>query len=277
MSYRVNELGEIFYFTTDFPNTFFEVDMCGYTPANPDYHMFRWNNHVSVFEYVVSGKGHIDAGNQSFTVGAGDFYLLKKGFTGHYYADRDDPFEKIWVNVDGELVEHMLEIYRISDSVTVYHCPDDRIRGCIDEIHEILKHNSDTIESFRRCSLKLIELLSLINGDILYRESGYVSTLPEKIRCCLNKHIFEEITLPQLADIFYMHEATLIRLFKSAYGVTPMKYLNALRIQAAGNMLHDHWPIKEIAAVLKYKNASYFSQCFKKETGMTPKEYMESL
>ena len=54
----INWNGETFYGSVPInQNTFFEVHMCGHTPPNPDYEMFRYDNIVHVFEYVVSGKG----------------------------------------------------------------------------------------------------------------------------------------------------------------------------------------------------------------------------
>ena len=109
----INWNGETFYGSVPInQNTFFEVHMCGHTPPNPDYEMFRYDNIVHVFEYVVSGKGIIETKESRATVGAGDFYLLKKGFTGHYRADPDDPYDKIWVNVRGELVDRLCDTLR---------------------------------------------------------------------------------------------------------------------------------------------------------------------
>lgn len=276
-----NFLGEEFYYSlvhtpTFKPNTFFLLDMCGLTPPNPKYDMFRNNNSVYVFEYVNSGSGYIDSEGKRYKVSAGDFYMLKRGFTGHYYADRIDPYEKIWVNARGELVDHATEMFGLTDDVTVFHCRDNKIKRLILAIHRVMSaKNCDVREAHRIASVKLIEILSILkNGEMVSdcTVANRASTA-EFIREYLSDHIYSDVKLSDLASQLFMHEATVIRIFRDAYGVTPIKYLNALRIDAAKNMLYDLASVKDIAEMLRFSDAAYFSNCFKKETGMTPTQY----
>lgn len=280
MSFHKNSMGETFFYSGDFSNNFFEVNLCGITPANPDYFIFRMNNSVNVFEYILSGKGHIESGDKCYDVAAGDFYLLKSGFTGHYYADKEEPYRKIWVNTYGSLMDKQLEIYGIDDSVTIFHCPDDRIKNCLVSVISTMAKKTDKdelLELYRRCSVKLIELLSLINGIGLSQSNAeYISTA-ERIRHYLEMNIYNDISLADIAERFYMHEATLIRVFQRSFGVTPMKYLGMLRIRAAKDMLYNRYMCKDIAVVLGYRDEAYFSHCFKRETGLSPTEYAKSI
>ena len=67
---------------------------------------------------------------------------------------------------------------------------------------------------------------------------------------------------------WFIHE------FKSVMKVPPMQYITSLRIAAAKGYLENSVKsVSEIAAVVGYDNALYFSRIFKKRTGMTPKEY----
>ncbi len=276
-----NFLGEDFYYSTVYsptyrPNSFFELDMCGKTPPNPRYEMFRDNNPVYVFEYVNSGVGWIDTEGKRYKVTAGDFYMLHRGFTGHYFADRDEPYEKIWANARGELVDNVTAMYGLDGAVTVFHCADLRIKRAILAIHNVLSaKNLDLREAQRIASVKLIEILSIVgNGERVNDSvtSNRVSTA-EFVRNYLSDHIYDDVRLSDIAEQLFMHEATVIRVFRGTYGVTPMKYLNALRINAAKVMLYDGARTKHIAEALRFSDAAYFSNCFKKETGMTPTQY----
>ena len=280
MSFHKNSVGETFFYSGDSSNNFFEVNLCGITPANPDYFIFRMDNPVCVFEYVLSGRGHIESGDRSYDVAAGDLYILKSGFTGHYYADKEEPYRKIWVNTYGSLMDKQLEIYGIDDSVTIFHCPDDRIKSCLVSVISTMAKKTDKdelLELYRRCSVKLVELLTLVNGIGLSQSSAENIPSAEKIRRYLEMNIYNDISLADIAERFYMHEATLIRVFQRAFGVTPMKYLSSLRIRAAKDMLHNRWPCKNIAVVLGYRDEAYFSHCFKRETGLSPTEYAKSI
>lgn len=276
----INWNGEIFYGSIPRnQNTFFEVHMCGHTPPNQDYEMYRYDNIVYVFEYVVSGKGIIETKESRTDVAAGDFYLLKRGFTGHYRADPEDPYDKIWVNVRGELVDRLCEIYGIDQPVTVIHCPDDTISRCITEIHQIMDTCDPdyTDETMRVCSVRIMEILSIVSSGDKYRKSVKAASTAEMVKDYLEAHIYDDVSLPDLAKQHFMHESTIIRKFSQRYGMTPIKYLNTIRIDAAKRMIHDSIPIKQISSMLRFSDTSYFSLCFKKETGISPTEYYESV
>lgn len=280
MGYHKNSMRETFFYGADFSNDFFEVNLCGVTPANPDYYLIRVNNNVSVFEYVLSGKGHIETGGRSYNVSAGDFYLLKSGFTGQYYADTEEPYRKIWVNTYGSLMDKQFKIYGIDDSVTVFHCADSRIKDCLTSVITTMASRTDSddlSELYRQCSIKLIEILSLINGIGLSQKSIDNTTVCEKIRRYIEMNLSSDITLGGIAELFYMHEATLIRVFRRELGVTPMKYLASQRIRVAKSMLSEGFRCKDIASFLRYKDLAYFSHCFKREVGMSPTEYVRTL
>ena len=276
----INWNGEIFYGSIPRnPNTFFEVHMCGRTPPDPDYEMYRYDNIVHVFEYIVSGKGTIETKESRTDVAAGDFYLLKKGFTGHYRADPEDPYDKIWVNARGELVDRLCEIYGIDQPVTVIHCADDTISRCITKIHQIMDaFDPDyTEESMRVCSVRIMEILSIVSKGDKYRNSVRAASTAEMVKDYLDAHIYDDVSLSDIAKLYFMHESTIIRKFSHKYGMTPMKYLNSIRIDAAKRMIHDSIPIKQIASMLRFSDTSYFSLCFKKETGMSPTSYFEAI
>ena len=56
--------------------------------------------------------------------------------------------------------------------------------------------------------------------------------------------------------------------------IPPMQYIVSLRISAAkGYLDNSDKNINEIAGIVGYDNALYFSRLFKKYTGMTPTEY----
>ncbi len=64
---------------------------------------------------------------------------------------------------------------------------------------------------------------------------------------------------------------SLSRLFSEATGTTVEKYLTALKIERAKELLSDgEMTLAEIADALDYASAAYFSARFKSVTGMTP-------
>jgi len=69
----------------------------------------------------------------------------------------------------------------------------------------------------------------------------------------------------------YAHQC---RVFKSRYGISPLKYVNELRMTRITGLLRDTaLPVSEIAAISGFENLGYFSRFFKRSAGMSPREY----
>lgn len=94
---------------------------------------------------------------------------------------------------------------------------------------------------------------------------------------CVNyiyTHLHTRITLDDLAVAANLSPAYLSRLFKSETGQTTSAYIAYHKIETAKKMLEysDYTPA-QIALILAYPSQSYFTQCFKKATGVTPKHW----
>ncbi|WP_083773434.1 helix-turn-helix transcriptional regulator [Desulfofarcimen acetoxidans] len=69
----------------------------------------------------------------------------------------------------------------------------------------------------------------------------------------------------------------LIRLFKQQFNITPIEYINKLRIKKATQLLSDaHMNVLNIALLCGFGSLSTFYECFKKYTGITPNEYRKT-
>jgi YesN/AraC family two-component response regulator len=83
------------------------------------------------------------------------------------------------------------------------------------------------------------------------------------------------ITLDSLASQVSLSPGYLSRLFKKEMGMSVSEYISVQKIETAKNMLRysDYSP-SFIASILGYPSQSYFTQCFKKATGVTPKRFI---
>lgn len=65
-------------------------------------------------------------------------------------------------------------------------------------------------------------------------------------------------------------------LFGSFFGVSPIKYINALKLARAEELLSSQmYSVTEAAQMSGYTDMSHFSREFKKHTGMSPTEVMK--
>lgn len=93
----------------------------------------------------------------------------------------------------------------------------------------------------------------------------------------IDKHFTEDLNRKALAEIVYLSEDHLARVFKKETGQTLVSYITEKRLGLAKSLLlHSDEPIYQIASAVGYDNYSYFTKIFKKEVGVTPVEYRNS-
>ena len=93
----------------------------------------------------------------------------------------------------------------------------------------------------------------------------------------INEHSSSKIDVQELANMCRISQSHLFRLFRQKLGVSPVEYKNRLRIKKAKKLLVDpDCCIGEIAELLGFDNACYFTRIFKKHTGQSPTEYRKT-
>jgi len=92
----------------------------------------------------------------------------------------------------------------------------------------------------------------------------------------INEHFPEMVSSATLSAMFGYDEAYFCRKFKAATGITVMKYIRLLRLEQARRMLKETaLPITSIATACGFADAAYFSNCFKKQYGLTAVQWRE--
>ncbi|GAB3742440.1 helix-hairpin-helix domain-containing protein [Spirosoma lituiforme] len=101
--------------------------------------------------------------------------------------------------------------------------------------------------------------------------------LHKKLKLALSymtKHPAEKITIAQLADLAHLSPYHFIRLFRSAYELTPLQYLTRLRLKKASLLLKkSDVTVVNIVPQCGFENDSAFIRLFRKEFRMTPIAY----
>jgi AraC family L-rhamnose operon transcriptional activator RhaR/AraC family L-rhamnose operon regulatory protein RhaS len=85
------------------------------------------------------------------------------------------------------------------------------------------------------------------------------------------------LSIQELIGISGFSASRFLRAFKRCTGCSPLEYLNRLRVSAAGrDMLTSAKSITAIALDTGFNDSNYFSRCFKKYTGLSPRQYRET-
>ena len=98
-----------------------------------------------------------------------------------------------------------------------------------------------------------------------------------RVQQYIELHFSENITVKKLAQLVYMSESSLNRLFKKETSTTPIEYLIETRIEKSKTLLRrKDISITEIAQRCGFGSASHFTSCFKRLKNISPTEYRDS-
>lgn len=100
---------------------------------------------------------------------------------------------------------------------------------------------------------------------IIYKALEYVKQRLER-----------DVTVGECAAHVHLSVSYFSSLFKKVMGMTLIQYITAERMQKAKALLIAGVPVQEVAAVVGYEERRYFSEMFKRTTGMTPSEFRAS-
>lgn len=245
-----------------------QITMAGITYPDANYRIDRpkERNHLYVFEYVIEGRGHLKIDGSEYDVCAGDTYILTPNTNECYYADKAEPFKKIWVNIESTYLDAVLQAHGLSYGV-YRHNSLAKIR----EIFERAKSGGNTATASAEIAPILLSLIESLSGQYEQKESTNTASRIKEYIEALGGASFYPATL---AQELHISTSTLTRIFEKAYEYTPYEYYLLCREKMAKTLLQNTaLSTKEIAFRLGFADEHYFSNFFKKRTGLRPIEY----
>lgn len=231
--------------------------------------------------YIASGKGHFYFGqNTPLVLPAGHMVLYRPGEPQDYtYYGKDNP-EIYWIHFTGADVEHLLSEHGISSNETILFTGTDPAYAQFFEkiILELQLKKEYFVES---TALLLHQLLLTAARAIIENRVEKISISSTEIieaASYFHEHYRENINVEAYIESKYFSTSSFFRKFKLYTGMTPLQYLLDIRLSNARNLLEStDYTIGEIAALVGYDNALYFSRLFHKHVGVAPKEYRKQV
>ena len=103
---------------------------------------------------------------------------------------------------------------------------------------------------------------------------------PKIVRRCvqyITSHTHQSITLDKLAEGSEYSKEYIAKLFRKHMGMSISDYIRKTRIDEAKELLRQGKTCAEVACILNYASQSYFIRQFKRQTGITPKVFINML
>ncbi len=120
--------------------------------------------------------------------------------------------------------------------------------------------------------------IEMFIAKLMYNNKKQMHEIVEAATKYINEHLTEDLTVFTLAEQFHVARNYFSRLFKKEMGEGCNEYITRLRIEKAKQLLGaSRLKTYEIAEKVGYNDTNYFSLAFKKNTGLSPKEFRERL
>lgn len=128
--------------------------------------------------------------------------------------------------------------------------------------------------SLQELMIHLIQLQKINELDQMASNEGVLPAVLQYIR----GHLTEKISIQALCNLACMSSSTFYRFLKRTTGLSPQELILRERIKFAKKLLNSkELLITEVAFDAGFEDANYFTRAFKKNEGLTPKQYQQKL
>lgn len=219
------------------------------------------------------GSGILKYNGTESTVNAGSALFLPANAPHSYY-----PPGEVWsthyISFAGYAADDLLRQLGLVN-IGVFTVDIGIMRNIFRKIMSAVK--SDRFYGGFTASALVYEYIIEFSRQTAGAENGYASEHASltPVLNYIDEHFSDDIELEALCKIIGVSPQYLCRLFRDRLGIRPLEYIARRRIQQAKVYLAEGGKtVKEIAADVGYRDASYFGAVFKRCEGVSPKEYM---
>lgn len=263
--------------------------------AAMDRHPNRQN--IGVFDLLVVSKGclYIAEADQKYEVRAGHFLILRPDSHHYSYMGCQEDSTHHWLHfqilgdwsVSNEVrteYEHdgPLTLSPFATSTYRISLPQfaklPQLPKVIQLINTLTQMNSHIhLPSVRLKQQALFQEVILLLSSAASEEAPSPQAIcAERAASYLREHYKEPFSAANLASSINFHPVYIARCMKNVFGFSPSVYLIQLRVeQAKLLLLQTNLTIERIAEEVGFNQAAYFTACFTKIEGLSPRKYRQ--
>ena len=248
---------------------------------------------------ILDGLGYLTVNKKEYLLEPGYLYLVP-AFTNVDLAC-PETFLHYYIHLTTEL-ENGLNIFQMTNFCHKINAEEHNIRvGIFDRLIE-LNPNLELVErdatkriyqSILERSRKLMRkksvsnviesngLIRLLLAAFMEKTSGINNLLAKSglnriqpVLIYINENLEKLITLEDLAEVVDLNPSYLSNIFRKTIGISPIKFINRKRIEAAQELLlSSRLTLYEVARKVGFSDEYYFSRVFNKIVGQPPGKY----
>lgn len=127
-----------------------------------------------------------------------------------------------------------------------------------------------------KCKAEVYNILHILMTEYFagYQPSQKHETIKPALEMIHGRYLTDAPSIAELSSACDITPEYFRKLFKSFYGISPLKYINDLKISHAKALLESKmYSVAEVALQSGFSDATHFSREFKKATGLSPSKY----
>ena len=237
-------------------------------------------NHY-LFHYILSGTGALMADDskgvtQTYSIKSMQGFMIFPNQITTYVADKQLPWEYVWLEFDGLRVKSLLDTIGLSLDKPVYHARNKSLReDMANEMLYISRHKDESpFHLIGHLYLFLDYLLRSAADEQLEHGSKLREFYIHEALTYIEHNFQNEITIEDIAGVCGLNRTYFGKIFKEALGKTPQEFLLNYRMLKAAELLKlTSLSIGDVGLAVGYANQMHFSRAFKNNYGISPREW----
>lgn len=240
------------------------------------------------FYFFLEGEMEMCIEKEVIPIKHADFVLIPPN-TSHYpqFVDVKKPYRRFVLWISQEYLHNLMQIskeygylmqyvsvsknYVFHNDLINFNTIQSMIFGLIEEI------KSDRFGKEAEVTLRLNSLLICLNR-IVHDQNSDKTFKTEKalyLNLCdyINEHLEEDLSLEQLAKEFYVSKYYIAHAFKNNIGISIHQYIMKKRLMVCKDAILGDDAISNVYRRYGFNDYSSFYRAFKKEYGLSPKEF----
>jgi AraC-like DNA-binding protein len=247
-------------------NALYYLLYAGELRCDTRYCIERQHLNMYLLVYVVEGGLRCQFGGNTLTVGPGELILMDCR-QHHICQSIADNTHFRWFYFNGASSPHYYDLI-------------DQRHNLVTTASETTLHNLESILNMMKEDMVDEHQASVLIHKMLWEiatdssSKDFRTNRARQVLSYIHSNYQDDIMVEQLANIANLSPYHFIRWFKHLTSTTPHEYLINYRLKKAKELLiNTDDSIEQIACQCGFNSASHFCRCFKKEVGVTPREF----
>ncbi len=244
-----------------------------------------------LFVFVLSGKKVMHTVSGDIEIEAGDaFFARKDSYMYSEFIATDSRFQSLMFFIEDRFFADFIKSHQnIIERKKKGPCTNEGVfkikisplfKSSLDSIFPYFLHESSSSQELLK--LKFSEIFLHIlesdeHGNLLFFLQNIYSDRKKELMVLMEENYNKPLSVEEFAGLSGRSLTTFKKEFNTIYNIPPKRWVNRKRLEMAYSLLSStDKNVTEVCFEVGFENISYFTQLFKQNFGITPKQLQKN-